>query len=166
MDTLICLAILILGILSGYLYCIGGRDKSNINEIVKSWYLDILPNWVFRGITRDLGCALCSCITACIIWKVQGGFEWDKLGLFALMQFWACRSYFTWINKLFKQPIDKVWYNWLCVGMVSSFKWLIVLDFNFIVLAMLVLKAVWVMYVSETEDETVIEEFARGIGIL
>ncbi|NLE03265.1 MAG: hypothetical protein GX638_00485, partial [Crenarchaeota archaeon] len=79
---------------------------------------------------------------------------------------WACRSYFTWVNKLLKQPIDKVWYNWLCVGMVSSFKWLIVLDFNFIVLAMLVLKAVWVMYVSETEDEAVIEEFERGIGIL
>lgn len=166
MDTLICLAILILGILSGYLYCIGGRDKSNINEIVKYWYLDILPKWIFRGIARDLGCTLCSCITACIIWKIQGGFEWYRLGLFALMQFWACRSYFTWVNKLFKQPIDKVWYNWLCVGMVSSFKWLIVLDFNFIVLAMLVLKAVWVMYVSETEDEAVIEELNRGIGIL
>lgn len=170
----------ILLVLSGYLYCIGGRDKDNTLEINKYWFLRILPKWMFKGSVRDIGCSLCS-IGAYFL--IAPSFSWWKLGLFIALQFWACRSYFQWVNNLLLKLFcikcidkdcnfcylktylkNKQWWNWFLVGLVSSAKWLLVDNIN--CLLMVIIRAVIVSYVSEKENDAVKEEFYRGTLIL
>jgi hypothetical protein len=178
---------IILPLISGWFYCIGGRDK-NSPEIDMWWFLGILPKWMFHGWVRDFGCTLCSTIAGSYFMTKYGHFEWWKIILFIILQFWACRSYFQWVNDLMLNMIcdkclkdgllycfdcekgtyfeNKQWWNWLLIGIVSSSKWLLVFKFSWILLAAIIAKSLLVMYVSIKEDNAVKEEFYRGIAII
>lgn len=162
--------ILIAMLISGFFYYVGGRSKEE------------LP-WA-KGWMRDLGCTLTSAILAyCLVPKIE---IWS-ICAFAALQFWACRSYFNWINKILSKfscaickhtyscdcccyniefSQDKRWYNWLAIGIVSSAKWLIFFPATPEILSILVSKSLFVMICSELMDNAKKEEFLRGIFVI
>lgn len=161
--------IFLCSLLSGFFYMLGGREM----KIKSGWF-------------RDLFCPLFSLIVAVCMFPNQ---EWYKYLFIVVMQFWACRDYFNWVNKILldfskecrgclinKISCDvclteifyknKQWWNWLLIGVVASAKWLVFMPLNPATATVLTLQAVLVMIFSVIIKKAEAQEFARGALIL
>ncbi len=135
------------------------------------------PKWLITGVTRDIGCTLCSLIQLYVWVGVPS--EWWQLAGYILVGWWGLKSYWDWFNTWIYDIhyltgkmttpyfmwhnfyADKHWWNWLLSGLTMSARWLFICQ-AWWVYVYVILNAVLIMLWREKINQVDIEETGTG----
>lgn len=118
--------LLFFGINLGLAYCSAetyrlGGCSPNDPDVAK------YPNWLKKGITRDIGCTFCALLqllSADLLFSIHVSL-W-QYAIYTGFSWWGCKSYWTDFCEKYTGTRDKTALNWFLVGLTSWSRWLII----------------------------------------